>query len=77
MGAFVIVYTPLWETMKKKGITSYYLIYKQGIATSTMSRLRKNLPCNTTTINDLCRILDCRVEDIIQYIPDPAEAPKP
>lgn len=66
----MIVFTPLWETMKEKGITTYTLIYKKGIPTSTMSRLRNNKPCTTTTLNDLCRILDCKIEDIVQYIPD-------
>ena len=66
----MIDYSPLWKTMKEKGITKYNLVYKRGISASTMNRLKKNSPCTTTTIDDLCRILECRVEDIIRYVPD-------
>ncbi|MBR5485484.1 MAG: helix-turn-helix transcriptional regulator [Oscillospiraceae bacterium] len=66
----MIDYSPLWNTMKEKGVTAYKLVYKKGIPSSTIARLKHNKPCNTTTIDDLCRILDCRVEDIIRYVPD-------
>lgn len=63
----MIVYTPLWETMKKKGVTTYALINKFGISSSTIHRLRHNLGITTQLIDDLCKILDCRVEDIATY----------
>ena len=66
----MIVYTPLWETMKKKGITTYTLIYKYHLSSSTVHRLRHNMGVTTQLINDLCRILDCSVEDVIQYEKD-------
>ena len=66
----MIVYTPLWKTMKKKGITTYTLIYKYHLSSSTMHRLRHNMCVTTQLINDLCKILDCNVEDVIQYEKD-------
>lgn len=66
----MISYEPFWETLKKKNMSTYILINKYTISSSTINRLRHNKPINTTTIDDLCRILRCRVEDIIRYIPD-------
>ncbi len=66
----MIVYDRLWETMKKRGITQYKLVHGYGFSTGQLDRLRKNEGVNTYTINSLCRILNCRVEDIAEYIPD-------
>lgn len=63
----MIVYTPLWETMKAKGISSYALINKYNISSSTINRLRHNQGVTTQLLDDLCRILDCQVEDILKY----------
>ena len=63
----MIVYTPLWETMKEKGITTYTLINKYNISSSTINRLRHNQGITTQLIDDLCTILDCNVEDIIKF----------
>lgn len=65
----MIVYVPFWETLKKSGETTYTLIKNHHISSSTVDKLRKNKPINSTTINDLCRILACSVEQIMQYIP--------
>lgn len=64
----MISYAPLYETMKEKGFTTYTLINKHGISRSLIDRLKHNKPITTVTLDDLCRILDCRVEDIIVYI---------
>lgn len=66
----MIIYTPLWETMKQKGITTYTLINKYGMSSSTINRLRHNLGVTTQLIDDLCNILDCRVEDVLVYKSD-------
>ncbi|MBP3672737.1 MAG: helix-turn-helix transcriptional regulator [Oscillospiraceae bacterium] len=66
----MIVYDRLWETMKKKGITQYKLIHQYGFSSGQLDRLRKNDGVNMYTLNTLCKILDCQVEDIIQYVPD-------
>lgn len=63
----MIVYTPFWETLKKSDESTYTLIKNHHISSSTIDKLRKNKPLNTTTINDLCRILDCPVEAIMLY----------
>ena len=66
----MITFEPFEETRKRSGISTYQLITKYGISSSTVNRIRKNLPINTTTLNDLCTIYQCNVEDIIKYVPD-------
>ncbi len=63
----MITYKPLYETMKKKGITTYKLINDFGISRSLIDRLKHNKPITTVTLNDLCIILDCKVEEILKY----------
>lgn len=65
----MISYTPFWKTLKISNETTYTLINRYHISSATIDKLRKNKPLNTTTLNDLCRILDCRIEDILIYIP--------
>ena len=66
----MISYRRLWETMRKKGVTQYTLIYKQHISPSQITRLKRNEYVSTHTIEMFCRILDCRVEDVMEYIPE-------
>ena len=66
----MISYEPLYQTMKEKGFTTYKLINQYGISRSLIDRLKHNKPITTVTLNDLCTILDCKVEDIILYIKD-------
>ena len=65
----MISYAAFWETLKKSSESTYTLIKDYHISSSTIDKLRKNKPLNTTTINDLCRILQCRVQDIMEYMP--------
>ncbi|MBQ4522286.1 MAG: helix-turn-helix transcriptional regulator [Lachnospiraceae bacterium] len=65
----MIDYSPFWETLKNSSETTYSLINKHHISSAIIDKLRKNKPMNTTTLNDLCRILDCQLQDIAQYIP--------
>lgn len=65
----MIVYTEFWKTLKNSTESTYTLINKHHISSSTIDKLRKNKPLNTTTINDLCRILNCQIQDIAVYIP--------
>lgn len=65
----MIIYAPLWRTMKEKGITTYTLIEKYKISSSTIHRLRTNVGVTTQTIDDLCVILNCKVEDIMLFVP--------
>ncbi|MBQ3131804.1 MAG: helix-turn-helix transcriptional regulator [Clostridia bacterium] len=66
----MIAYDKLWETMKKKGITTYTLREKGGIDSKTVRRLKANENMETKTLNKLCSVLDCRLEDIAEYIED-------
>lgn len=65
----MISYAPFWITLRASSESTYTLIKNHRISSSTLDKLRKDKPLNTTTVNDLCRILNCRVEDIMEYIP--------
>lgn len=66
----MIVYDKLWQTMKEKGVSQYKLTKEYHVSNGQLDRLRKNRDISTFTLNNLCRILDCRLEDIAEYIPD-------
>ncbi len=66
----MIKYTPFWKTMRERGETTYSLIKKHHIGNGTLYRMRKNRPITTTTIDDLCRALNCGVEDVLVYEPN-------
>ncbi|MBQ3551022.1 MAG: helix-turn-helix transcriptional regulator [Clostridia bacterium] len=63
----MIKYDKLWETMKKKGISQYKLIKAYGISSGQLDRLRKNDNVSTFTLGQLCKILDCRLDEIAEY----------
>ena len=65
----MISFAPLFETMKRKGITTYAL-FKQGFPVATYYRIKEGKGINSTTIGELCKILDCTVSEIMEYIPD-------
>lgn len=64
----MIRYEPFWETLKQSPESTYTLIKKHGISSSTIDKLRNNKPLTTTTINDLCHILHCDVDGIMHYV---------
>ncbi len=66
----MIVFDKLWETLKCKGISQYSLIKDYKISTGQLDRLRKNQNISSYTMNQLCKILDCRLEDIAEYVKD-------
>ena len=63
----MIVYDKLWETMRKKGISQYKLIKDYNFSSGHLDRLRKNQNVNTYTLNQLCEILDCTLDEIASY----------
>ncbi len=71
----MICYKPFWNTLAKSDESTYSLIRKYNISSSTIHKLRTNMPLNTTTINDLCRILECSIQDIAEYIPSDEDQP--
>ena len=66
----MISYNRLWQCMKSKGISQYTLIKTYHISPGQITRLKRNESVSTRTIDTFCRILSCRVEDIMEYIPD-------
>ena len=69
----MISYEPLYETLKAKNISTYKLITEYGISRSLLDRLKHNRPISTVTLNDLCNILHCRVQDILVFTEDDIE----
>ena len=67
---FVIKYDKLWQTMKKRGISQYDLYTHHNVNPSQLDRLRHNKNVEVNTIDRLCNILQCRVEDIMEHFPD-------
>lgn len=66
----MIKYDRLWKTLKKKKVSQYKLINVHGIDKAQLHRLRKNMIVKTLILNKLCCILECQVEDIMEYVPD-------
>lgn len=66
----MIVFNKLWTVMNEKGVSTYRLREKCGIDSKTIKRLRANDNMETKTLNKLCAALDCKLEDIAEYIPD-------
>ena len=69
-GIIVISYAKLWEMMKLRGVTQYALIKTYHVSPGQITRLKRNESVSTNTIEMFCRILNCDVGDIMQYIPD-------
>lgn len=65
----MISYTPFYETLNRKDITEYSLIFNYGIPANTLHRMKHSKPITTTTLDALCSILDCTVSDILEYVP--------
>lgn len=66
----MIVYDRLWKTMQQRGISQYRLLKEYGFSSGQLDRIRRGESITMYTLNSLCEILDCRVEDIIEYRPD-------
>lgn len=68
----MIVYDRLWDTMKAKGISQYRLIHYYNFSAGQINRLKNNHYVSTHTLDMLCTILNCRVEDIMEFRFDPS-----
>ena len=66
----MISYARLWETMGRRGATTYTLQVKGGISSSTIRRLKAGESVSTNTLDALCKLLDCTLPDILEYVPD-------
>ncbi len=69
----LISYKPFYETLFKKGITEYSLIFKYGFSANTLHRMKHGEAISTKTLDALCTALDCPVEDILRFEPEPTE----
>ena len=66
----MIVYDRFWETMKRKGISQYKLLKEYGFSSGQLDRIRRGESITMYTLNTLCEILNCQVEDSVEYRPD-------
>ncbi len=64
----MITFDPLWKTLQQKGISQYKLIKEYNLSSGTLDALRKGKSITLNTLDDLCRIIGCNVEDIIAYV---------
>ncbi len=69
----MISYEPFYRTLKEKGVSTYKLINEHGVSRSLLDRLKHNKPISTVTLNDLCTILHCGVEDVVVFTEDTEE----
>ena len=69
----MISYEPFYKTLKEKNISTYKLIHDFGVSRSLLDRLKHNRAISTVTLNDLCTILQCTVDEILVFIPDNIE----
>lgn len=66
----MVTYDNLWETLKRKGISQYKLIHEYGLSRGQLDRLKKNENITTNTLDVLCNILDCEINDVTKHIKD-------
>ena len=66
----MIRFDRLWETMANRNMTTYQLREQCGIDSKTVRRLKANENIETKNLNELCAILNCRLEDIAEYVED-------
>lgn len=66
----MVSYAPLWRTMEKCSATTYTLQVKGGISSSTIRRLKAGDSVSTNTLDALCKILNCTIQDIVEYLPE-------
>lgn len=66
----MITFDPLWETLKNKKISQYSLIKDYKLSTGTLDSLRQNRSITLNTLNDICNILECNIDDVIKFTPD-------
>ena len=65
-GGYMIDYSPLWQTMKEKEITQYYLL-QNGVDNKTLDSLKKNKNITLLTLEKLCTLLDCTPNDVLEF----------
>ena len=66
----MITFDKLWTTMEQKGVSTYWLGEKCGFDRKTIRRLRANENVETKTLNKLCTVLECSLNEIAEFVPD-------
>ena len=66
----MVSYAPLWRTMAERGANTYTLQVKGNISSSTIRRLKAGESVSTNTLEALSKLLDCKIQDIIEFVPD-------
>lgn len=66
----MITYEPFFETLKRKGITTYKLINEYNFSKGTLDSLKQNRNITMDTLNDICNLLECGINDVISYTRD-------
>ena len=69
----MISYEPLWHTLEKKQISSYALTETYGFCKGTVQRLRKNMPVTARTLDELCQLCACPIEDVMKIVLEPGK----
>ena len=69
----MISFSPLWDTLNRRDMSTYDLIYKNGISANTIHRIKHNQVITTKTLNELCFILHCSISDVIEYKEDESD----
>ena len=69
-GTYMISYNPLRKSMKKRGVTTYTLIYKNGFSAYTITNLKRNKSITMNTLEKLCTVLKCTPNDVIEFTED-------
>ena len=71
----MIDYSPFWKTLERSNDNWYTLTAKHHLSNSTLHRLKHNKDISMKTLYDLCRILNCDVQDICRYVPSDEDQP--
>lgn len=66
----MISYEPFFKTLRKRGLSQYYMVSKQGFSANTLHRIKPGKPMSMKTLNELCFVLNCNVTDIMKYVRD-------
>ena len=65
-----VSYNNLWKLLIDKGMTKTDLRHATGISSVTLARLSKREPVITSTLEKICKVLDCDMGDVVEYVPD-------
>ena len=63
----MISYDPFWNTLNQKELSAYHLIFKEGVSANTIQRMRHGKAITTNTLGELCGILNCSVQEVVEY----------